>query len=91
MYKVHVNAVICILFVGFMCMYTLQRKKVYPRMIIETLYEPIGKFISYIFVYILATYNPLLGILFALCIVNIHIDIITYIVRMKHLKHKNKA
>ncbi len=54
--------------------YSLNVKKIYPKWSIDKFQEPYVRFVSYIIVYMLACFSPLIAIMVALVVVFIHID-----------------
>ena len=54
--------------------YGLDLRKPYPQWVIEYFDEPPIRFISYVFIFFLACWSPLLSVLLAILVVFLHLD-----------------
>lgn len=70
------NIICLIILVFIISLYGLNMKMPYPKVILETFNEPLTRFITYIFLYIICIYNPVLGLISGICILLLHIDYI---------------
>lgn len=54
--------------------YGIDFKKPYPQLIIAYFDEPLVRFMSYILVYLVASWSNNVSVLFAICVLFLHID-----------------
>ena len=63
--------------------YGLDFKKPYPKWAIESFDEPLVRFVSYVSIYTLTCWSPILSILTAILVVFLHLDYIN-LVKQQH-------
>ena len=69
--------IVCITFLFLIVSeYGIDMKKIYPIWVIRIYEEPFARFISYVLIYILACYDHIIALLFALIVLFAHIDYI---------------
>ena len=71
-----VNLVIMFLILTILCLYSIRQSHPYPQKILDSFHEPIVRFLSYIALYGLCVYNPLIGLFFGICVLLLHMDYI---------------
>jgi hypothetical protein len=76
--QVLVQIIIGSVFVLIIIEYGLDLKKPYPQWTIEVFDEPLVRFTSYVFIYTLTCWSPLLSILAAILVVFLHLDHINF-------------
>lgn len=69
------GTIICVLIL-VTCLYALDVRKLYPQFMIELFAEPLGRFCTYVFVYLVSIYNIHIGLLLLILTVNLHMDVI---------------
>lgn len=76
MYKLYINAIVLLILIIVIIYYCLNIRILYPKFIIEILYEPYGKILIYLLIYLISFYNELMAFLLLFIVINIHIDIL---------------
>lgn len=77
--KLYVNITVVIITAILISYYSLNLKTIYPKIVIEIFAEPLGRLLAYLTVYMISFYNELLGLLFLIPVVLLHLDIINLI------------
>lgn len=68
------NLTICLILLMLLIAFGLDMRVPYPSQVIQGFTEPIVRLISYVALYNLAYYNPVVSILAFMCLVFLHID-----------------
>lgn len=75
--------ILCSILILIIIEYGLDLKKPYPQWAIEIFDEPLVRFVSYVSIYTLTCWSPMLSILTAITIVFLHLDYIN-LVKQQH-------
>lgn len=79
--RLYVDTLVAVSMFVSISYYSLDIKRVYPRVIVEVFSEPVGRLVAYMAVYLLTHYNQLLGLLGLIPVVLIHLDIVNLLER----------
>ena len=81
-----INALIVILQTILIVVYALDIKIPYPAFIITAFETPLTRILTYIVLFGIAYYNPIISVLSLVCVVTLHLDIINFV---EHEKNKS--
>ncbi len=76
-----VNILFLCILILIISVYSLNIRKPYPKHLMELFHEPLTRFITYILIYVICVYNPLLGLFSALPVILLHIDYINLYIK----------
>ena len=79
MYRLYINCIIILFLVLCISFINLKKEYIYPKYIFDIWYEPLGRYVLYLFVYLISFYNELISLLLIFILVLIHIDIDKFI------------
>lgn len=77
--RVACNSMISILLFCVLVAYGLDMRVPYPQYVIDAFDKPVVRILSYISLYLMAYYNPIISILMFMCLMFLHIDYINLI------------
>jgi hypothetical protein len=76
-----INIIILLIIILIISSYCLNVRIPYPKNIINNFNEPIIRFVSYILIYCICVYNPILGLFSGVGILLLHIDYINLFIK----------
>ena len=77
------NLLILIMLLAWLIYYGINLKIPYPKKVIEEFDKPFVRCICYIILYLIAIYNPILGLLSGISLLLLHLDYLTLINKTK--------
>lgn len=76
-----INGVLCIVLFGILVTIGLDMKVPYPKKMLELFDQPLVRLLTYVALYHLAYYNPVVSLLCFMCVIFLHIDYVNLVTK----------